>query len=131
MRVARRHDSAGAKPEKAAYATLDSHFHVEVKPHTVQFALAVTNVGARHVELAFPSGQSYYFVVVDSVGREVWRWANGHMFTQNTQDKQLGGGQAMQVSEAWSQPKAGRYTAIAILKSTNYPVEQRVDFTVR
>jgi hypothetical protein len=110
---------------------LDSRFHVDVAANEVRFALAVTNVAGKHVEVKFPSGQSYDFVVVDSVGREVWRWGTGRMFTQNMQDKQLGAGDAMQVSEAWKHPAAGRYTAIATLKSANYPVEQRVDFVVR
>ena len=96
----------------------------------VRFALDVKNVGNKHAELDFPSGQSYDFIVVDSIGREVWRWANGRMFTQSVQNKQLGAGESMRIAEAWT-PQAGRYTAIATLNSSNYPVEQRAEFVVR
>ena len=53
------------------------------------------------------------------------------MFTQGVQNKQLGTGDTMQVDEAWKTPaQSGRYTAIATLNSSNFPVEQRVDFVI-
>jgi hypothetical protein len=109
---------------------LDSHLNVTVEPTAIQFALGVKNVGKKHVELTFRSGQSYDFVVVDSVGREVWRWSAGRMFTQGVQNKQLSGGDSMHAREAWTAPVPGRYTAIATLNSTNFPTEQRADFVV-
>jgi hypothetical protein len=127
----RRRDAATPK----AQVKLASKLDVAVAPNEVRFALVVTNIGDKHAELNFPSGQSYDFVVVDSVGREVWRWARGRMFTQSVQNQQLGVRDAMRVSEKWTPAKAkakpGRYTAIAMLNSTNYPVEERVDFVLR
>ena len=118
------------KPEVKLTSKLD----VAVAPREVKFALVVTNVGNKHAELNFPSGQSYDFVVVDSTGNEVWRWAKGRMFTQSVQNQQLGAHDAMRVSETWSpakgKAKPGRYTAIATLNSTNYPVEERVEFVL-
>jgi len=114
---------------KATAAKLDSHLKIDVAQHDVHLALNVTNVGSKHAEVDFPSGQSYDFVVVDSVGRAVWQWSNGHMFTQSVQNKQLGGGESMQVAETWK-ATAGKYTAIATLRSSNFPVEQRLDFVV-
>jgi hypothetical protein len=100
----------------------------------VRLALVITNVGNKHAELDFPSGQSYDFVVVDSTGREVWRWAQGRMFTQSVQNHQLGTHDTMRVAESWSpakmSAKPGRYTAIATLNSTNYPVEERAEFVL-
>jgi hypothetical protein len=122
----RRHDSAGAKSD----VQIDSHLSVAVGAREVRFALDVTNDGNKHAELDFPNGHAYDIVVVDSVGREVWRWAKGRMFTQSMQNKQLGGGDSMQIAESWT-PKAGHYTVIATLNSSNYPVEQRADFVVR
>jgi hypothetical protein len=121
----KRHD-AGPKQQ----AKLASHLTVDVAPNQVRLALDVRNVGNKHAEVDFNSGQSYDFTVVDSSGHEVWRWASGRMFTQSVQNKQLGVGESMRVAEAWS-PKAGRYTAIATLNSSNYPVEQRADFVVK
>jgi Intracellular proteinase inhibitor len=121
----RRRDSAKAESK------INSKLQVQVAKKEVHFALNVTNVGGKHVELSFPNGKSYDFVVVDSVGREVWHWSDGRMFTQGVQNKQLGTGDTMQVDEAWKAPtQSGRYTAIATLNSSNFPVEQRVDFVI-
>lgn len=126
----RRRDAAIPK----AQVKLTSKFDVAVAAHEVRFALVVTNIGDKHAELNFPSGQSYDFVVVDSTGRELWRWAQGRMFTQSVQNQQLGAHDAMRVSETWTPAKAkakpGRYTAIARLTSSNYPVEERVEFVL-
>jgi hypothetical protein len=115
-----------------AQVKLTSKLDVAVSTHEVRFALVVTNVGDKHAELNFPSGKSYDFVVVDSAGREVWRWAQGRMFTQSVQNQQLGARDAMRVSETWTpakvKAKPGHYTAIATLNSSNYPVEERVEF---
>ena len=124
------------RPKRTGNSRSSSHastrsFRSRSPKQEIRFALNVTNVGAKHVELSFPSGKSYDFVVVDSVGREVWHWSNGRMFTQGVQNKQLGTGDTMQVDEAWKTPaQSGRYTAIATLNSSNFPVEQRVDFVI-
>ena len=118
---------AGAKID----GKIDSHFDVDVAAKEVRFALNVTNVGKKHVELRFPNGKSYDFIVLDSVGREVWHWSNGRMFTQGMQNKQLGTGDVMHVSEALKRTLApGTYTAIATLNSSNYPIVERADFTL-
>jgi hypothetical protein len=103
---------------------------VKVAERTVRFALDVRNIGTKHVELDFASGQTYEFAVVDSLGREVWRWSQGRLFTQGVQNKQLSHEEAMQAREAWRRAAPGRYTAIAKLLSTNFPVEERADFVV-
>lgn len=113
-------------------AKIDSKFNVAVVAHhDVKLALDLRNVGGRHAEIDFPNGQTYDFVVIDSIGREVWRWSNHRMFTQGVRNKQLGAGDAMQVTETWKDAaKPGKYTAIATLRSSNFPVEQRVDFVM-
>ena len=103
---------------------------VQVAQSTVRFLLDVRNVGTKHVELDFASGQTYDFVVVDSLGGEVWRWSKGRLFTQGIQNKQLSHDEAMQAREIWKRAAPGRYTAIATLRSTNFPVEERADFVV-
>jgi len=111
-------------------AKLEPHLQVEVQSKEVRFALNVANVGTKYAELNFPTGKSYDFIVVDSAGNTVWHWSEGRMFTQGLQNKQLGTGDAMLVAEAWRPAQAGRYTAIATLNSSNFPVEQRADFVV-
>lgn len=109
---------------------IDSRLDVTVAPREVHFALKVSNIGDKHIEVAFPNGQSHDIVVVDSVGREVWRWSDSRMFTQGVQDKQLGTGESIEVAETWKNAAPGKYTAIATLNSTNYPVEERMDFVL-
>lgn len=121
-------------PRKSAAkneARLDSRLNVTVANHDVRLALALKNVGGKHAEITFPSGQSYDFVVVDSTGQEVWRWSKRRMFTSGVHNKQLAAGEGMQISEEWNATEPGRYTAIATLRSSNYPVEQRIDFVMQ
>lgn len=115
----------------AAQAKLATTFEVKVADDGVSFALRVTNEGKKHVEVTFPNGQTHDFVVVDSVGREIWRWGASRLFTQNVQNKLLGGGESMRIIERWDHPgQHGKYTAIATLHSTNYPIEERVAFVL-
>ena len=117
---------------KRAEVKLDTRFDVKVDANAVHFALVVKNVGGKHAELNFADGQSYDFVVSDSTGREVWQWSTGRMFTQSVQNKQLGAGESMRVNESWNRRsvRAGRYSVTAILKSSNYPSEQRATFAL-
>jgi intracellular proteinase inhibitor BsuPI len=130
--IVERSERPKARPSQSSKGEqkLDSHLDVTVQPRAIQFALGVKNIGKKHVELTFRSGQSYDFVVVDSIGREVWRWSAGRMFTQGVQNKQLSSGDSMHAREIWAAPAPGRYTAIATLNSTNFPTEQRADFVV-
>jgi hypothetical protein len=113
-----------------APAKVEPHLDVQVAQRNVRFAFEVENIGAKHVEIDFANGQAYDFTVVDSVGRKVWRWSDGRLFTQGVQNKQLASGETMNAREVWKRAKPGRYTAIATLRSANYPVEQRADFVV-
>ena len=117
-----------ARPE----VKLVTQFDVRTKGRDAQFALTVKNAGNKHAELDFANGQRYDFVVIDSTGREVWQWSSGRMFTQIVQNKQLGSGEMMRVSETWKKPPVapGKYTVVATLKSSNYPTEQRADFVL-
>jgi len=112
-------------------AALMSRLDVKLDRQEVQFALLVTNQSRKHVEVAFPNGQTHEFVVVDSAGREVWRWSASRLFTQALQNKLLGGGETMNLGERWSHPQArGKYTVIATLNSSNYPIQQRAEFVI-
>ena len=120
-----------AAPRRSSGQRLSTTFDVKLQEDGVNFALRVTNATKKHVELTFPNGQTHEFVVVDSAGREVWRWGTTRMFTQSVQNKLLGGGESMRISERWERPvQHGRYTAIATLTSTNFPVEERADFVL-
>jgi hypothetical protein len=54
------------------------------------------------------------------------------MFTQSLQNKLLDGGETLHIEErAEKALPSGTYMAVATLRSTNYPVEQRFSFQLR
>jgi hypothetical protein len=120
---------ADSKEPKAAMA---AQLYVHATDSTIRLALHVVNTSKRRVELTFPSGQTYDFVILDSLGREVWRWGNGRMFTQALRNKLLAGGETLDLEETWTSSTLtpGKYTARALLTSENYPLVQQADFTV-
>jgi hypothetical protein len=96
----------------------------------VRIAFRVTNAGGGKVEMQFPSGQTHDVVVLDTLGREVWRWSNGRAFTQVLQNKVLRTADTLAFDERWRDATSGRYVAVARLASANYPIEQRTPFIV-
>jgi len=97
----------------------------------VQFAFHVTNNSEKGIELRFPSSQTHDFVVLDSIGREVWRWAGDRMFTSAMQTKMLGARETMKVEEDWDPAgRKGRFTVVAKLTSRNHPLEEQAEFAV-
>ena len=98
----------------------------------VKFDLAVTNASAKGVEIDFPTAMTHDFAVLDSTGTEVWRWSSTRMFTSALLTKPLGVDDAHVYEEGWT-PEAdahGRYTVVATQVSSNYPLEQRAEFTL-
>jgi hypothetical protein len=109
-----------------------AQLYVHANDSTVRLAFHVANTGKKRVELNFPSGQTYDFVILDTLGREMWRWGNGRMFTQAVRNKSLAGGEALDLEETWKESSLppGRYTARALLTSENFPLVQQTEFTV-
>jgi hypothetical protein len=102
-----------------------------VAEESVSFSLHVGNNTSKMVELRFPNGQTHEFVVIDEYGKEVWRWSRGRMFTQAIRNKLLKGREETVFEERWNtQGLRGKYTAIAILRSENHPVETSVEFVL-
>lgn len=96
----------------------------------VHFDFDVTNAGSRKVELLFNDGRTHDIVVIDSLGREVWRWSEGRMFTQTVQNKVLRADDTISFAESWTDATPGSYVAVASMPSRNFPVEHRVAFVV-
>ena len=123
---------AARRAAEHASAEIRSAFAVSAAPNALHFALNVTNPGRKNIELSFPSGQEYDFSVRDSVGREVYRWGKGRMFTQSRQNRVLDGGETKRFEEhASTMLPPGSYVAVATLRSSNYPVQERVAFQLR
>jgi hypothetical protein len=97
----------------------------------VGFVFHVTNNSSKAIELTFPSGQTHDFAILDASGREVWRWSGDRMFTQALRNTVLDAGETKSYDGRWEAAgQRGTFTAVATLKSTNHPVETRVEFTV-
>ena len=94
----------------------------------VSFAFHITNNAAKSLELTFPSGQTHEIAVLDSAGREVWRWSEGRLFTQALQNRVLEASETVTYQASWKPERAGHYVAVASLKSVNHPLEQRIEF---
>jgi hypothetical protein len=103
----------------------------DTSSHEVKFDLAVTNASTKGVEIDFPTAMTHDFAVLDSTGTEVWRWSTTRMFTSALLTKPLGVDDAHVYEEGWTPENAhGRYTVVATLASSNYPLEQRAEFTL-
>ena len=112
--------------------TMNGEFAVHIEPHALRFALNVTNESSKDVEVTFPNGQGYDFTVLDARGSVVYRWGNGRMFTQSVQNKLIDGGKTMRIDErAVTTLPQGKYVAVATLRSSNYPIQQRLAFELR
>ena len=118
----------GTSKDGALAATL----YVRNNESPMRLALHVVNTTKKRVELTFPSGQTHDFVILDSVGREVWRWGKGRMFTQNLRNKLLTGGESLELEESVGRVTLapGRYTVRGVLASQNYPVVEEAELTV-
>jgi hypothetical protein len=116
----------------AAVAPLKSAFVVRAEARAIHFSLNLTNASKKHLELEFPSGQEYDFAVMDSTGREVYRWGKERMFTQSLQNRLLDGGETMKYEEKADKALPnGSYVAVATLRSSNFPVQERVNFRLQ
>lgn len=124
--------TARATRNAAPTGPISAALDVRHEGTAIQFALQVANTGKKSIELTFPSGQTHDFVIVDSLGKELWRWSAGRLFTQALQNKMLSRGETLSMTESWNAPtlKPGRYTAVATLKSENYPITERAEFSV-
>ena len=117
---------------KVAKSPVSAQIIVRRSESNIRFALRVVNTSKKRVEITFPSGQTYDFVVIDSVGREMWRWGSDRMFTQALRNKLLDAGEALDFEETLKAPQLppGRYIARATLTSANYPLVEQTEFTV-
>ena len=97
----------------------------------LRFTLNVRNNTTKMLELRFPDGQTHDFVVKDFAGKEIWRWSTGRMFTSAMRSETLKGKGETQFEESWNtKGQHGSFTAVAVLRSNNYPVESTVQFVL-
>jgi len=122
---------AVANPREGADRGVISHVMVDTAGGEVHFAIEVTNESRRRVELQFPDGRTHDFAVLDAEGRERWRWSAGRLFTQAMQARLLDAHGSVRFDEPWPDASPGEYALLAQLRSDNFPVQQRVTFSLR
>lgn len=97
----------------------------------LRFALHVTNNTSKMLELRFPDGQTHDFAVKDFAGKEVWRWSQGRMFTSAMRSETIKGKGQTVFEESWDMKgQHGSFTAVATLRSNNFPVQTTVQFVL-
>lgn len=121
---------SSAKIKSRGDTTVATHVSIDTINGQVQFSIAVHNGTRRSVELDFPDGQTHDFVVLDSVGREVWRWSEGRMFTQAMQNRLVGSHDSVVYHETWKSAAPGQDVLLAVLNSENHPVRQKIPFAL-
>jgi len=113
-------------------SALEAQLFVRTSESPMRLALHVMNTSKKRVELTFPTGQTHDFVILDSAGREMWRWGNGRMFTQALRNKLLSPGASLELEEKMGRVSLapGRYIVRATLTSQNYPIVQEAEFRI-
>jgi hypothetical protein len=120
----------GSQQKGVNGSAIASSLGVEVSEQ-VGFTFHVTNNAPKRLELTFPSGQTHDIVVMDSLGREIWRWSEGRLFTQALQNKVVDTSETLTYEAAWAPgERRGKYVAEASLMSENHPLKKRVEFQV-
>jgi hypothetical protein len=118
------------KSRTSADTTVAAHVSIDTTNGEVRFAIAVRNGTRKSVEINFPDGRTHDFVVIDSAGREIWRWSQGRLFTQAMQNRFVSSHDSVVYDEAWQAATPGKYTLVATLNSENHPVRQQVPFAL-
>jgi hypothetical protein len=119
-----------ARRQKQTTEGLAAALNVTVKDQ-VQLALRITNGDPKRVELRFPSGQTHDFVVLDTLGREIWKWSESRLFTQSMQSRVLERDETVTFAASWDPgDRHGTYVAMVSLRSDNHPLEKTVRFDI-
>ncbi|MBL8982759.1 MAG: hypothetical protein JNL26_11285 [Gemmatimonadetes bacterium] len=119
-----------ARKPQSGSRSLVSDVNVAVGQEVV-LALHVRNEAAKKVEVAFPSGLTHDFEVQDSVGRVMWRWSEGRLFTQAMQNRVLEQDESLSYEADWTpRDLHGEFVAVVTLKSSSHPIEHRTKFTL-
>jgi len=97
----------------------------------LHFTLSVRNNTSKMLEIRFPDGQTHDFVVKDFTDKVIWRWSEGRMFTSAMRSETLKGKEDTSFEESWdSRGQHGSFTAVATMRSENFPIETSVQFVL-
>ncbi len=114
--------------EPSPAVPLVSSLQVETIEDSVRFTFMATNASDAPLELTFPTGQSFDFVVMEN-GRELWRWSEDRMFTQAIRTETLAPGETRTYHAVWQPPPgvSGRVTVRGFLTAQEHRAEQEAE----
>lgn len=95
----------------------------------VRLTLRLVNNAGTPQKLTFNSGQLYDFWV-DRNDKEVWRWSEERVFTQQVTERTIDGQTSMSFSESWAAAGRGSYRAHAKLIAEGFDRALEGDLTV-
>jgi len=130
--------SAGGGPERAVAGALELRLEVRdtagrdarrfAAGESVDLVLEVRNGGKILLPLEFATARTHDFAVLDSEGREVWRWSRGRLFAQALAEIELAPGESRRFVVSWDQRDAsgslarpGRFRVLATLACSPSP----------
>lgn len=119
--------AAGLSIDKAVYESVDVPLPGRGRAaSTVRARFSIRNFGGQPLEIVFPTGQTYEFVLRDESGKTLWRWSDGQTFTQALHSESIQGEKNWAVFVPLYDNKgnifpAGRYTLEAYLATGSEP----------
>ena len=97
----------------------------------IRLSLVVTNDGSDPVTVRFRTGQRADFIAHDTdTGDQVWRHAEGRMFTQVLGSETLAPGDSATYEGTWSDPPAGSYRVMGELAAEEQETTAQTTVTV-
>jgi hypothetical protein len=85
----------------------------------VHLLFTVKNPSGAPIRIAFPSGQRFDIVAIDSTtGKNVWTWSANQTFVATAQSETVPGNGTLVYTASWKPPTPGRYLFHATLAST-------------
>jgi hypothetical protein len=97
----------------------------------IGLVLQLTNTDDAPLEVTFPSGQSFDFLV-QAGPEELWRWSGDQLFTQAVRRETWGAGESRRFEAEWEPPASARgmVTVTGMLVSSDHPVRQSTRITL-
>lgn len=93
-----------------AEVTLDAAPSVAKTAEGVAFSLKMTV--REQMDLRYPDGQRYDFVVYDSSCKQVWQWSEGRFFTQALGQERLSPGEKRTFTETYVPVGPGTFSVV-------------------
>ena len=122
----------GAMAELTFGVSLTTDKAIYAAGESIVIELIVFNRTSKNLTFDFRDAQHYDFMIEDTEGNSVWRWAEGRMFIQVLGEETLGPGREEVVyTGTYAGPlQPGGYKVIGALISANRPLSASLTITI-